>query len=118
MSAQVFDAMIGKTFTSLEGGTGSGEMIFTADTGDRFRFTHFQDCCERVVVEDICGELSDLLNSPITLAEETTEAGDQGESQTWTFYRIGTAKGMVTIRWNGQSNGYYSERVSFCEVKK
>jgi len=37
----------------------------------------------------------------------------QDDSFTWTFYNFQTAKGHVTIRWYGESNGYYSESVEF-----
>ncbi len=66
-------------------------------------------------IEDIIGQLSDLENSPITLAEVVTNSKDNSKgstSFTWTFYKFATVKGYVTIRWYGSSTGYYSESVN------
>ena len=84
---------------------------------------HEQDCCEYVRVYDINGDVDDLLNSPITQVEEVTSSEDEMElndpdSFTWTFYKFATIKGYVTIRWLGESNGYYSERVSFKQIQE
>ena len=86
---------------------------------------HCQDCCESVQIEDICGDLQDLMGSPIISAEESCsnknpediKLPDYQYSFTWTFYRIATAKGLVVIRWYGESNGYYSEEVQFEKVQ-
>ena len=90
--------------------------LYLSDT-NYVQFQHHQDCCESVYIEDICGDLNDLVGAPLIEAEEVSnyEAEplyEHEESYTWTFYKFATRKGFVTVRWYGSSNGYYSESVS------
>lgn len=91
------------------------ELILKLDTGETVIFYHDQDCCESVSIEDINGDLEDLVGTPLIHAEVTSESNEPTESyesSTWTFYKFATIKGYVTVRWFGYSNGYYSESVS------
>lgn len=79
-------------------------------------FYHNQSCCEHVYIEDICGDLSDLVGSPLIICEDVSseapeDSEDGGQVTEWTFYRFATVKGTVTVRWCGTSNGYYSTSV-------
>ena len=121
MMVHEVSAMVGATMVSVGGGVGSDLFLFLAEDGRQFRFQHMQGCCENVRVEDVCGDLADLVGSPIVLAEEVTNADEppkpeNADSYTWTFYRFATAKGTVTVRWLGESNGYYGEGVDFSIV--
>lgn len=119
--------MVGLTMKRITGATvGSEEIRFRTTCGREFVFWYEHDCCATCSVEDIAGDIDDLVGSPLVMAEEVAsldgfdeEAGksDYGdESFTWTFYKFATVKGYVTLRWYGSSNGYYSESVSFREV--
>lgn len=115
-----FSELAGKHLVSTTGEVGGEEIRFTADDGSIYVLYHSQDCCENVQVEDICGDMADLQECTVISAEESTsdqtvdEKPEDADSFTWTFYKIQTNKGAVTIRWLGQSNGYYSEWVTFC----
>ena len=118
-----FADLVGKTLVSVQQDEDKQEILFGTDAGRKFLMYHEQDCCEGVYVESIVGELDWLLGTPILMAEEVTEEGrnldsdgDDYGSHTWTFYKLATINGYVTIRWYGESNGYYSESVDFVEV--
>lgn len=121
-----FNILKGLTIISIDGlEDDSAEVLFTTSDGRRFEMSHSQDCCERVSIEDVCGDINDILNSPILLAEEITSEEDPEDIKkdyhddrfAWTFYKLSTIKGDITIRWYGESNGYYSVSVNFFEVK-
>ena len=113
--------LIGKTMRAVTQ-KGRDSIDFESVDGERWRMYHAQDCCELCDIEDVCGDLADLVGSPIVMAEASTnsDAPKPGEyppdSFTWTFYKLATAKGYVTIRWYGESNGYYSETASFGRI--
>lgn len=113
---KVLDFLIGKTVQNIKI-IGDKEIIFTVSDKESYQMYHEQDCCESVTIDDICGDLSWLIGSPILRAEERVGDKEYNEdedfSQTWTFYEFATLKGSVTIRWHGTSNGYYSESVQF-----
>lgn len=114
-----FSDLLGKTLSNVEV-KGKEEIIFTLNDGKAYKLFHEQDCCENVEIEDVVGELSDLIGSPILMADEATNndipGKDDPDSHTWTFYKLATIKGYVTIRWYGVSNGYYGESVDFEEI--
>ena len=117
--------LIGKTFVDVKN-LDDTELSFIADNGDSWVFFHSQDCSESVTIEDVCGDLADLVGTPIVMAEEVShinenpdgvEIPEYQDNFTWTFYKFGTIKGFVTVRWYGESNGYYSESVDIRKVE-
>ena len=111
-SANIAD-MVGKIFTSV---TEDGDTLTFANDTERYVFYHSQDCCEHVRIEDIVGDLSDLVGEPLLIADEVDGESpadfEAYDSYTWTFYKFATRKGYVDVRWLGESNGYYSESVN------
>lgn len=93
-------------------------IIFKNDS-ETYIMIHNQRCCENVIIEDICGNVEDLIGLELLIAEEASSDKYNKESfhsnhdsYTFTFYRFATINGYVTIRWYGTSNGHYSESVS------
>lgn len=103
--------LIGREVFKVEVVRGDEELIFHTDIG-KFRFCHWQVCCENVYIESITGDLNDLIGTILRAEEKEGDSTMQEWSyQTWTFYTFATKNGYVDIRWLGESNGYYSESV-------
>ena len=120
--------LIGKTLECVEINEDWDEIYFSCTEGEAFRAYHMQDCCEIVRVHDISGSLQGLIGSSIVEAEEVIDSenwpsdvpeSEWTESFTWTTHRLKTASGIeVSVRWLGESNGYYSESVYFQRTHK
>lgn len=114
--------MVGKEFLAIL--VEDNDQIVFIGTDCIYIMAHMQDCCESVDIDDICGDLQDLINAPIKIAEELHSdkilgaKSEYDESFTWTFYKLVTLKGYVDIKWYGTSNGYYSERVDLFKVNE
>ena len=112
--------LVGKTIVKLEQVNDWRELRFFCSDGTVYALHHFQDCCENVYLEDVNGELSWLLDTPVLMADEAQgETGmeeEYGTEYRWTFYRFATRKGYVDLRFLGLSNGYYSERMDFIRI--
>lgn len=122
-----FSVLVGKTFTKIEIDKNySKSILFTCSDGSEYSMYHAQDCCEQVRLEEVIGDVEDLLNTPICIAEGTCNAKNECNSEngllyvgyddgaeddfyTWTFYTLRTQKGTVVLRWkgdNGESDCY------------
>jgi len=115
MEVTIIDELIGQVAKAVTNHRNK-ELTFDLENGQTARFYHEQDCCESVSIEEIHGDLNDLVGHEIVQAEfvcEKARLEDSCDSATWTFYKFATNRGSVTVRWYGTSNGYYSQTVDF-----
>ncbi len=130
--AQISD-LRGKTLIKITGmEPGSNEIHFECSDGTTYVMQHIQDCCESVDLEDVEGDVHNLIGVPLVYAEERDNKRNiynaliwanypepeptGADSETWTFYYLASEYGYVILRWYGCSNGYYSESVDFDET--
>ncbi len=111
---RVLDGMLGHIFKSVVKVTddySQNSLVFVSYAGASFLFKHEHDFCEDVYIEAVEGDLGDLLNSPLLVAQEAYCDGSiPGVYGTdfliWTFYTFATLHGTVTVRWRNDSHGY------------
>lgn len=99
-------------------------LVFKTVDNVFYKLEHVSECYESVTIEDINGDLSDLVGSPILVSEVVTKdatkeymnSKEEIFSATWSFYKFATIKGHVVVRFIGVSNGCYSELVNFYKI--
>jgi len=113
-----FNVLEGEVLTKVEETTDvSGDvLIFHTQSGNRYRMKHHQECCEQVWLEDKNGKFDDIVGDRILSAYKAEHQSVNDGCCTWTFFIIATIKHVLTLRWIGESNGYYSEDVEFEEI--
>jgi len=103
----------GKKFKDIHIDEDKKFIMFELDSGEVYQMYHSQDCCEPISLNDVCGEISDLIDAEIIHFEEENSCNNSG-SESWTLYDIQTAKGSVKLKWYGESNGYVLRVCQFC----
>jgi len=108
-----FTTLLGRVFSAVE----RIENTIWFHGTNSYKLYHDAECCETVIIEDVCGDLSDLVGVPILVASEDINSSEHGDGeQQWTFYHLRTIKGTVAIRFHGTGNGYYSIGASLFSV--
>jgi hypothetical protein len=94
----------------------SGEVIIRFEDGSQMKQFHEQDCCENVWLSQVDGTVSRHIGAELYNIQEKVSYDDPNDPEdydscTWTFYTMETSKGRLDWRFQGVSNGYYSETV-------
>lgn len=115
-------SLVGKTITSLYWDQYKSELTMIDSDGIHHSLGGISGDGGCVYVEDVNGNLDDLLNSPILMAEEKTAPADG--SSIWSnyqdrhfFYEIATIKGAVHMRFFGEAGAYYAAEAWFHSYK-
>ncbi|MDR6216149.1 hypothetical protein [Paracidovorax wautersii] len=110
--------LLGKTLVKVEGDVYSELLHMLGEDGTAYVLGNAQTRDDGyewglVQIEDIAGDLNDLVGSPITQAEEVSDLSKRGICG-WTFYRLSTAKGQVVIRFcDNDYDTFYARWVDF-----
>lgn len=103
-SATSISEMAGKTLTKID--VIDNEIIkFIGADGSEFIMLHVQDVALSYV-DDIIGDMNDLIGSPIAIAHKSSGRSGVTENEflindeyLWTLFHLATDEGWVTFRW-------------------
>ena len=103
-------ALKGETIKSIA--CSDQEVDLYTESGKHFRWSHHQDCCESVrLVHNNIDEVNNPIGREIYDAIESVVVGKCITVTTWILNCH--YDNNIVFTWHGESNGYYSEDVSF-----
>ena len=118
MSDISLENLVGKTIVSIQGLETDLGIFLTCSDGSVYEWYHCDECCDIISLNDILGNISDLIGSPIVKYSKESREVDLLLIETgWSFYNVATDKEFVTVRWYGESSGNYSNKGKFKRVK-
>jgi hypothetical protein len=102
-----FDSLKGKEILSVEW---SDETLRFNLKGDAVVFNAYGDCCSRSFIESLDNPeiFKDSVFDSVETVEGEQKANEEFDVHKWTFYKFKTNKGMCTLSFRNESNGYYN----------
>lgn len=107
----ILEEIVGAKILGFVHGRGEYAALYT--TKGIVYFRHEIDCCEHVVIDGIDGWTDAAIGETIVSASERiVEHGIFGDEHlTSTFYTVESNSLDLSMKWQGSSNGFYSETV-------
>lgn len=101
-----FDVLKGKHILSIE--WNEAGIRFNLK-GDAVTFEAVGDCCSQSYVESLDNPeiFQDSIFESVESVEGEVKEKDDFDVHKWTFYKFKTSKGMCTLSFRNESNGYY-----------
>ena len=122
MSDANFFELKGQIVKEIYGLIEGYDEVFIRTNDGTYKLYHEQDCCEYVRVVKVIGNVNELIGEVI-FAEEDAGANEPDwhdeyidSSHTWTKYVLKTENASLEFWFLGESNGYYSENISFKKI--
>lgn len=101
-----FDILKDKQIFSVE--YTEEKLIFNIEHG-AIVFLAVGECCSSSYIESL--DNPEIFNNAKFISAESVEGetkeNDEGDYLNWTFYKFKTDKGMCTLSFRNESNGYY-----------
>lgn len=104
--------LVGKKITAVYLATDGHAIKFSTDSGEIVAKTD-GDCCSNTWIENV--EMPDNLLGTVQSVEDLTlrEEGEDGELTQFYGCKIVTEKGICTLDYRNESNGYYGGNLSW-----